>query len=243
VEHDADLPREVGGNEGVCDAATVDAGADADNRAIDVPPPRGSTADDRGLVERRGCVRGFVTGVIAAFVGMAAAGYVYFAKGLVPVATSAPPMPLERRLARLALHARLEKEMPRVVPIEASEAGYTAGARDYVEHCAVCHGLPGKPPTAIARGEFPKPPRLFEGKGVTDDPPGETYWKIAHGIRLTGMPGFEESLSQTQMWQLSLLLANADKLPSSVTAILAGRPSETPPPASPPAAAGPHPPE
>ena len=26
---------------------------------------------------------------------------------------------------------------------------------------------------------FPTPPHLFKGHGVTDDPPGETYWKVA----------------------------------------------------------------
>ncbi len=47
--------------------------------------------------------------------------------------------------------------------------------------------------------------------GVTDDPPGETYWKVANGIRLTGMPSFKSVLTDTEMWQVSLLLANADK--------------------------------
>jgi mono/diheme cytochrome c family protein len=63
---------------------------------------------------------------------------------------------------------------------------------------------------------FPKPPALLVGKGVTDDEPGETYWKVVHGIRLTGMPGFKGNLSETQAWQVSILLANADKLPDSV---------------------------
>ena len=56
---------------------------------------------------------------------------------------------------------------------------------------------------------------------VTDDPPGESYWKVSNGIRMTGMPSFHESLSDTQMWQVSLLLANADKLPASANLILA----------------------
>ena len=47
---------------------------------------------------------------------------------------------------------------------------------------------------------------------MTDDEPGETYWKVANGIRLTGMPGFNQQLSTTEMWQVSLLLAHADKL-------------------------------
>jgi thiosulfate dehydrogenase len=51
---------------------------------------------------------------------------------------------------------------------------------------------------------------------VTDDQPGETYWKVANGIRLTGMPAFSQTLSATQMWQVSLMLANADKVSDSV---------------------------
>ena len=66
------------------------------------------------------------------------------------------------------------------------------------------------------RASSPKPVALFKGKGVTDDPAGETYWKVANGIRLTGMPGFTGSLTTDQMWQVSLLLANADKLPADV---------------------------
>ena len=94
------------------------------------------------------------------------------------------------------------------------------GAQSYSNNCAVCHGLPGQEQTAIAKGEFPKPPELFQGKGVTDDPVGDTYWVVANGIRLTGMPGFTGSLSSDQMWQVSLLLANADKLSPGVKTAL-----------------------
>ena len=181
-------------------------------------------------------MKGFLTGVVASLVLMAAGVYGYFAGGFAPVATSAPPMPFEKRLARLALHARLEKEMPKTVPVQADEANHLAGARLYVEHCAPCHGVPGRPETAISQGEFPRPPQLFRGKGVTDDSPGETYWKIANGIRLTGMPGFDKSLSTTQMWQISVLLANADKLPASVLAVLAGPPEPQGPSAPAPSA-------
>jgi mono/diheme cytochrome c family protein len=75
--------------------------------------------------------------------------------------------------------------------------------------------LPGAEKTAIATGMFPRPPQLWKGKGVTDDEPGETYWKVANGIRLTGMPGFIGTLKDDQLWQVSLLLANGDKLPET----------------------------
>ena len=57
--------------------------------------------------------------------------------------------------------------------------------------------------------------------GVSDDEPGETYWKVANGIRLTGMPAFNQVLTDTEMWQVTLLLKNADQqLPDPVTKIL-----------------------
>lgn len=170
---------------------------------------------------------GFVLGVLATMLLASAGIYTYFARGMAPVATSAPPMPFEKRLARMALHARMEREMPGQPPLSPDEGNLVAGARVYAQHCAVCHGLPGGTQTAIAEGEFPKPPHLFHGKGVTDDTAGETYWKVANGIRLTGMPGFEKSLSTDQMWQVSLLLANADKLPASVGGVLADGPEST----------------
>lgn len=158
----------------------------------------------------------FIVGLIIGLVAIPLAVFSYFASGSAPVATAAPPMPFEKMLAKRALHARLDKEMPKSVPVPADESSYQAGAQVYRENCAVCHGSPGDKPSAIAKGMFPDPPQLFKGKGVTDDEPGETYWKVANGIRLTGMPGFKQSLSETQMWQVSVLLANADKVSDSV---------------------------
>jgi thiosulfate dehydrogenase len=117
--------------------------------------------------------------------------------------------------------------MPKSVPIQADETNLTAGAQLYRQHCAVCHGLPAQPQTAIAKGMYPKPPMLLEGTGVTDDPAGETYWKVANGIRMTGMPAFQQSLSETQMWQISVMLSQADKLPATTKAILSAPPSAT----------------
>jgi thiosulfate dehydrogenase len=84
----------------------------------------------------------------------------------------------------------------------------------------MCHGLPAHTDYATAKGMFPKPPQLFKGHGVTDDPVGETFWKVANGIRLTGMPAYTGSLSDNEIWQVSLMLANADKLSQQVRATL-----------------------
>jgi mono/diheme cytochrome c family protein len=155
---------------------------------------------------------GFICGLIV----LPLVCFLYLHFGYAPVATSAPPLPLERYITQSALQARIDKEMPKNEPVAATEPNFLAGARIYREDCAFCHGLPGQPKSAISRGMFPSPPHLFEGKGVTDDPAGETYWKVKNGIRLTGMPGFEKSLSDEQIWQVSEFLAKADKVPPSI---------------------------
>jgi thiosulfate dehydrogenase len=165
-------------------------------------------------------MRQFIFGFIAALVLIAGGGLAYVALGLAPVATASAPLPFEKLITGIALNARVKKEAPKSSPIPASDEVFVAGAQIYRNNCAVCHGLPGQDQTAIAKGEFPKPPELFKGKGVADDPAGVTYWKVANGIRLTGMPGFSNSLSSEQMWQVSLLLSNGDKLPATVLAAL-----------------------
>jgi mono/diheme cytochrome c family protein len=172
----------------------------------------------------------FILGLIIGLVILPICGYMYFRFGYAPVATSAAPMPFEKKMASLALRTRIRAEAPKDVPIQPDEPNLTAGARIYVANCAFCHGLPNEasePPAA--KGMFPVPPQLFTTDDmVTDDPPSQTYWKVSNGIRMTGMPSFSKSLSPTEMWQVSLLLAKADKIPDQTKAVLAAG-SATPP--------------
>ena len=163
----------------------------------------------------------FLWGMVIGVCLIPVAAYFYLSLGLAPVATSASPFPLERQLARMAMKARIAKEAPAQPSLPVNESNLMSGAMVYRQHCAVCHGYDSEQQSAIARGMFPRPPQLVRGKGVTDDPLSHTYWLAANGVRLTGMPGFRESLSQDQLWQVSLLLANAGKLPATVKGMLA----------------------
>ena len=172
---------------------------------------------------------GFVLAII--FVPLAAMGW--FHLGHPPVAVADPPLPMERQIAGFALNARIDREMVKTPPIQVSggsadENLFVAGAEVYRDQCSACHGLHGKP-SSFGGQMFPSAPQLWEKHrnsdvvGVSDDPPGETYWKVANGIRLTGMPSFNKVLTDTEMWQVSLLLANADKpMPPAAADILRG---------------------
>lgn len=170
----------------------------------------------------------FVLGVIVGLILAPLAVLAWFYWGHPPVAVTDPPLPMERQLTHVALDARIDGEAPGNPPIQADETNLTAGAEVYRDQCATCHGFYGKP-SSFAQEMYPDAPALWQKHtnsdvvGVSDDPPGVTYWKVANGIRLTGMPAFKKTLTDTEMWQVSLLLANADKpLPPAAVAIVHG---------------------
>jgi mono/diheme cytochrome c family protein len=159
----------------------------------------------------------FVSGIVVGLVG----AILFLTRGGMPVKTEGGPLPFERLIAHLALDHAIGKDGEKPSPIPADAANLVAGAHVYREQCAVCHGESGRLPSATAKGMFPMPPQLLPPrKGVTDDPVGETYWKVRNGIRLTGMPGYAASLSDTEMWQVSLLLLHANELPAPAQDVL-----------------------
>lgn len=167
----------------------------------------------------------FILGLILGLLALPVAGLLYLRLGHPPVAVADQAFMFERQIVHSPLHARIDSEMPQKAPISPSETNLLIGAHLYRENCAACHGLYGRP-SAFAAHMYPDAPQLWEPHGagvvgVSDDPPGETYWKVKNGIRLTGMPSFDQVLNDTQMWQVSLLLAGADKpLPTDVLDLL-----------------------
>jgi thiosulfate dehydrogenase len=164
---------------------------------------------------------GFLLG-LAVVAGGAAA---YLRWGPVPVATADKPFPFEKAIVSAPLKARIASHM-QPAPFGTDEDAFEGGAHVYRAQCAGCHGTPGHD-VDFAKYMYPTAPQLWKKHakgnvvGVSDDEPGETYWKVANGIRLTGMPAFNHVLTDTQMWQVTLLLKNADQqLPDPVMKIL-----------------------
>ena len=171
-------------------------------------------------------MRGFLMGLILGLLIVPIAIFFYVENGQAPAAAADAPMPFEKFIARGALHARIKKEAPERDLSTFTTADLTAGADAYQKNCAFCHGLPLQQPSAAAQGMFPHAPQLLtEKETVTDDPVGVTYWKVKNGIRLTGMPGFQKALSDQQMWEVSALMARADKLPPDVLRMLLPTPA------------------
>jgi thiosulfate dehydrogenase len=166
----------------------------------------------------RGLIRGFLFGILATLVALAAAGYAALRAGLVPANADAKPGGFEIWAAKTSLHATLRREAPQGPdPVALTDANLIAGIKLYGQHCAFCHGTAQgeASASAVAKGEYPAPPQLASD-GVEDDPQGWTFWKIKHGIRWTGMPSWKSVLSDRQIWTLALFLKHMDKLPPAV---------------------------
>jgi len=144
--------------------------------------------------------------------------YFLVQSGLIPANADAKPGTLETWMAHTSLRATLRRDAPTELnSLAPTEQNLLEGVRLFAQNCAVCHGSAQGAAAAspIAKGLYQKPPQLASD-GVEDDPQGYSFWKIKHGIRLTGMPSFRYTLSDRQIWTLALFLNHMDKLPPAV---------------------------
>ncbi|HEV3157437.1 MAG TPA: cytochrome c [Candidatus Baltobacteraceae bacterium] len=145
-------------------------------------------------------------------------GYLTIISGQIPANADASPSAFERWAARTSLNATVAHEAPKGdAPIRTDAANLESGLHLYANNCAVCHGVADAKPSTIAQGLYQRPPQLAK-HGVEDDPVGYTFWKVKHGIRLTGMPAFTKTLNDTQIWQISVFLSRMNHLPTDVDA-------------------------
>jgi mono/diheme cytochrome c family protein len=175
-------------------------------------------------------------GIILCLILLPLAVLAWFRFGHPPVAVADAPFPYERQIVQIPLHARMNREMPGNPPMQADEGTLTAGAQVYSDQCAVCHGFYGRPSTLgpsmyPAAPQFLQPHKNSNGAGAGNDRSGGIYWTVFNGIRLTGMPEFNTTLTQTEIWQVAVLLASADKpLPPAAAEIVRGElPADTTP--------------
>ncbi len=87
--------------------------------------------------------------------------------------------------------------------LERTPENLRSGRSHFEEHCAVCHGLDGRGQSLIGRGLNPPAPDLAS-PSVQAWRDADLFWIIQNGIRFTGMPGFEDTHSDTETLQLVL---------------------------------------
>lgn len=141
-------------------------------------------------------------GVLVVVVVVVGIAFIY--SGLYNVAATAP----DSAIARWVLHTTRERSVdvrsedikpPQGIALSDPKL-VNLGFRHYDEMCVVCHGAPGIEPGEAHAGLNPQPPDL--AKHVEDMAPGELFWVIKHGIRMTGMPAWGPTHSDTKIWAM-----------------------------------------
>ncbi|MGZ8289623.1 MAG: c-type cytochrome [Telluria sp.] len=84
-----------------------------------------------------------------------------------------------------------------------------AGALVYRDRCAQCHGAPGFAQQDYGKAMQPVPGPLVDAAARWKA--RELYWITRHGIKMSGMPGWEFHLADDEIWSV---VAFMQKLPS-----------------------------
>jgi mono/diheme cytochrome c family protein len=123
------------------------------------------------------------------------------------------PSNFEYAIANFALGLSIPSETKKLRNPLSSEPQILAEARKhYKDHCAVCHAEDGGGKTTLSAGLSPEVPdlRAQHIQKLTD---GEMFYIIKHGVRFTGMPGWD--LGDDHSWGLVTLLRQLPKENSS----------------------------
>jgi thiosulfate dehydrogenase len=161
-------------------------------------------------------MRRFLFGFAAAVVLLLLAGFLWVRLGFVDPRADVPESAMERRVAMPSLDASLDRHAPEVRnPVAATESNLVAGMKVYQNNCAGCHGDVHQPHAVAADEFYPRVPQFMEE--APDMPENQNFYVIQHGIRLSGMPAWNRSLNEQEIWQVTTFLGHMDKLPPEVT--------------------------
>lgn len=157
-------------------------------------------------------MRGFVFGIIFGAVALAVAAYYLLDRGYVDFGADKPPSAVESKIAMGSIDSWARRYASGLKnPLSGTEENIVGGATLYLNHCAGCHGVPSSPESQFQRSFYPPAPGFFRDMPDMND--AETFYVIQRGIRWTGMPAWNHTLSDQQIWQVVIFFDNMHKLP------------------------------
>jgi hypothetical protein len=157
----------------------------------------------------------FLLGVIITLLVAILGGLGFAMLGFFPTPANVEPPHLESRLANGAMDASMERHAPRVTnPLTPTDQNLIDGMKVYTMNCALCHGGLDRKPSSLANSFYPPAPNLISDP--PDDPEWHIFYTIRTGVRYTGMPAWDKTLSEPDIWKITMLLSHIDKLPPAV---------------------------
>ena len=157
----------------------------------------------------------FLLGVIVTLLVLILGGLGLAMLGFLPTRANVAPPNLETRIAMGAVDASMERHAPHLTnPVQPNDQNFEDGMKLYTMHCAVCHGGLDRKPSSLSTSFYPPAPNLISHP--PDDPEWHVFYTIRTGIRYTGMPSWEKTLSEQDMWKITTFISHMEKLPPAV---------------------------
>ena len=160
-------------------------------------------------------MRKFFLGVVVTLVVLGGGAYLYLRLGFLDLRATLQPSAFEKRTAMSFMDASTDRHAPdQKNPIGPTDANLTEGVTLYKQHCAMCHGAPDHPEKKFGHPFYPPAPQFI--KEAPDMPENQNFYIIQNGVRWTGMPAWENTLTGEQIWKLVTFLSHMNKLPPAV---------------------------
>src|SRR5271170_3704032 len=160
-------------------------------------------------------MRNFILGIVVTVLVLVLGGLGVALIGFVPTNANTTPPKLEQQVAMSALDASMERHAPHINnPVPPTDENLIEGMKIYTMNCALCHGGIDRQPSALAKSFYPPPPSLI--LDPLDDPEWHVFYAVRTGVRYTGMPAWNKTLSEQDMWKVTAFLSHVEKLPPAV---------------------------
>jgi mono/diheme cytochrome c family protein len=157
----------------------------------------------------------FFLGVIITLLVLILGALGYVMLGFFPTAANVEPPHLEIHLAMGAIDASMERHAPRVTnPLMPTDQNLEDGMKLYTMNCALCHGGLDRKPSTLSNSFYPSAPNFISDP--PDDPEWHLFYTVRTGVRYTGMPAWDKTLTDQEMWKIITFLSHMDKLPPAV---------------------------
>ena len=96
-------------------------------------------------------------------------------------------------------------------PLPDTDEVVSQGQEVFLGSCAQCHGADGRGDSDLGRNMAP-PAMDLSSSHVQHWSDAELFWIVQNGVRLTGMPAWQSSISDTDTWKLAHFIHNLPRL-------------------------------
>ena len=162
--------------------------------------------------------------VLAVLATVFAAAFVFF--GIYNIAADDPHTPIVHSVLESLRNASIRAHARGITaPTDlASSQRVSVGAGLYTEMCSGCHLGPGVEKSEMSQGLYPEAPELARVQDLT---PGQQFWIIKHGVKLSAMPAWGKTHPDPLIWDMVAFVRKLPGMtPEQYKALVASAPAD-----------------